>query len=75
MEKYISVELWVNGEYEDTFDWFDGEENPKAALKQAQEDAEYRDQEWWDESYGYDNESLMGFIDWEVKLVKYGDWE
>lgn len=75
MEKYISVELWISGEYYDTFDWFDGEENPEVALLCAQEDAEYRDQEWWDENYGYDDESLMGFTDWEIKLVMYGNWE
>ena len=66
--KTYSVDLWVRGKYEDTFDWFD-------ALSQAKLDAEYRDQEWWDESYGWDDESLMGFTDWEIKIVKSeGDW-
>lgn len=50
------------------------DEYPEQALLQAQEDAEYRDQEWWDESYGYDDENLMGFTDWEIKIVKCGDW-
>lgn len=72
--KSYSVDLFVKGEWFDTFDWFDADEYPEQALQQAQEDAEYRDQEWWDESYGCDDESLMGFTDWEIKIIKCGDW-
>lgn len=72
--KSYSVDLFVKGEWVDTFDWFMADESPEQALQQAQEDVEYRDQEWWDESYGYDDESLMGFTDWEIKIVRCGDW-
>lgn len=72
-----AVELWVRGKHYDTYDWFmvrDEDEGGKDALECAQKDAEYRDQEWWNESFGYDDESLMGFTDWEVKIIKQGDF-
>ena len=69
-----AVELWVRGVHVDTYDWFDATENPEDALEQANLDVEYRDQEWWDESFGYDDESLMGFTDWEIKIIKQGDF-
>lgn len=72
-----AVELWVRGIHYDTYDWFEvryDDEGGKFAFECAQEDAEYRDQEWWDESFGYDDESLMGFTDWEIKIMKQGDF-
>lgn len=73
--KFFSVELWIKGEYEDTFDAFEVYPEDKDggdALDCAKRDAEYRDQDWWDENYGYDAESLIGFKDWEIKIVKRG---
>lgn len=72
-----AVELWIRGIHYDTYDWFEvrnDDEGGKLALECAQEDAEYRDQDWWDESFGYDDESLMGFTDWEIKIMKQGDF-
>lgn len=73
--KFYSVELWIKGVYNDTFDAFevdDDEPDDGFALQCAKEDAEYRDQAWWDENYGYDDESLIGFTEWEIKIRKVG---
>ena len=74
-DKFYSVELWIRGEYDDTFDLFEvtpEDEGGTFALKCAEEEASWRDQDWWDENYGYDDESLTGFTDWKVKIVKRG---
>ena len=73
--KFYSVELWVRGEYDDTFDAFEvlpDDLDGVFALQCAKEDVEYRDQEWWDENYGWDDESLIGFTNWEIRILKRG---
>ena len=70
-----AVELWVRGKHYDTYDWFDAIENPEAALEQAQEEVYWMSgQEWFEESVASMNESLSGCTDWEVKIIKEGDF-
>ena len=70
-----AVELWVRGKHYDTYDWFDATENPEVALEQAKEEAHWMSgQVWFEVSVASMDESLSGCTDWEVKIIKEGDF-
>lgn len=76
LSRHYSLELWISGKPYDIYDWFDATDSPEDALAQAKEEASWMDsQEWFDESVAGMDESLLGCTDWEVKIIKQGDFD